>query len=109
MGMDAMAYLWYGTKPIEGLPKLECIEEINDKEDKEEILRDILTKYGIELIRVASLDVPSYALAIKDTDQYHNWDYKSKPFEIHTPSRDDREELFRVAREIGWPTSQLGW
>jgi hypothetical protein len=116
MGMDATAYLWFGSKPITECDLLggKPIDESNENVDRWDNVEELdgeLSGTGVALVQIPSYGDHQFALCVDVLYHDHDWDHDSKPFDITQPTPADRELIMKVATEIGWPVSvkELGW
>lgn len=103
MGMDAKAYLWFGTKPRE-VP--ESWANLQDTEECSELI------YG------GPNDAPGWVsfgkivlCAVSCRSFYHDWDYTSERLEINPPTAEEKAEVLRAAQAL-WPDvteDEIGW
>lgn len=114
MGMDAKAYLWFGTKQLNGVPddlKIEGLSEDTDKHAAIDIIEKKLDGTGVALVYIPSEGDSGLALAVGHTSYDHDWDNECKPFSLKEPTSDEKATLLAVAEAINWPMkdNSLGW
>jgi hypothetical protein len=126
MGMDAKAYLWFGTTKVDGGFPEDTVEldrtQEEESEDAEETEYRAIEKFekkvqeaGFDFVHIPSNGDACYAIAVKGTLQDYDWDCESKAFEMPQPTVEDAQRLVAYCKSIGWPTEEdsgevmVGW
>ncbi len=116
MGVDAKAFLWFGTK----LSEPDSSKPAFVPEDWRDLvaLEERLSARGIKLVTVPSPEQSNYAIGILSSYQHHDWDFPPEKFEMHQPTEEDKALLLKEAAglnlevnpdEIGWYMAGTMW
>lgn len=107
MGMDALAYLWYGTKPQ---AHFESYETLGYSE--RQAFEASMVRRGVKFVHIHSDDFRQFALATLASYHSHDWALEAKRIDaLPNPSAAELAALRTVASELPWPFDEtaLGW